>query len=137
MQNKSICFCLQLDKMSTISHTEFKDLNWLPVITKFEQCVISIMFKFINDNFPYYFNEVFEFVLEGNVSLRINFLKLKRHFPNTNTGQKALSFIGPLFWNQVPEALKHFFNQMTRLKTYITIIINIIYYCYYYDYYYY
>ena len=58
MQNKFIRFCLQLDK---ISHTEFKDLNWLPVITKFEQCVVSIVFKFINDNFPYYFNEVFEF----------------------------------------------------------------------------
>ena len=103
MQNKFIRFCLQLDK---ISHTEFKDLNWLPVITKFEQCVVSIVFKFINDNFPYYFNEVFEFALEGNVSLRINFLKLKRPFPNKNTGQKALSFIGPLFWNQVSETLK-------------------------------
>ena len=52
------------------------------------------------------FNEVFEFSLEGNVSLRINFLKLKRHFPNTNTGQKALSFIRPLIWNQVPEKFK-------------------------------
>ena len=38
MQNKCIRFCLQLDKMSTISHKhkEFEDLNWLPVITKFE-----------------------------------------------------------------------------------------------------
>ena len=103
MQNKFIRFCLQLDK---ISHTELKDLNWLPGITKFEQCVVSIVFKLINDNFPYYFNEVFEFALEGNVSLRINFLKIKRPFPNTNTGQKGLSFIGPLFWNQVSETLK-------------------------------
>ena len=54
MQNKCICFCLQLDKMSTISHKEFKDLNWLPVINRFEQCVISIVFKFINGNCPYY-----------------------------------------------------------------------------------
>ena len=28
--------------MSTISDEEFKDLNWLPVITRFEQCVILI-----------------------------------------------------------------------------------------------
>ena len=28
MQNKCIRFCLQLDKMSAISHKEFKDLNW-------------------------------------------------------------------------------------------------------------
>ena len=77
MQNKCIHFCLPLDKISTISHKEFKDLNWLPVITRFEQCVISIVFKFINGNCPYYLNEVFEFAPEGNISLRNNFLKLK------------------------------------------------------------
>ena len=62
-----------------------------------------------------------------NISLRNNFLKLKQPFRNTNTGQKAISFIGPSFWNQMPETLKktdklnnlkhnlkmHFFNQMT------------------------
>ena len=36
-QNKCVRFCLQLDKMFTISHKEFKDLNWLPAITRFEQ----------------------------------------------------------------------------------------------------
>ena len=106
MQNKCIRFCLQLDKMSTISHKEFKVLNWLPVINRFEQCVISIVFKFINGNCPYYLNEVFEFAPEGNISLRNNFLKLKRPFRNANTGQKAFSFIGPSFWNQISETLK-------------------------------
>ena len=57
MHNKYIRFCIQLDKMSAISHKEFKDLNWLPVITSFEKCVISIVFKFINGNCPYYLNE--------------------------------------------------------------------------------
>ena len=85
---------------------EFKDLNWLPVINRFEQCVIYIVFKFVDDNFPYYLNEVFEFAFEGNISLRNNFLKLKRLLRNTNTGQKALSFIGPSFWSQIPETLK-------------------------------
>ena len=127
MQNKCNHFCLQLDKMSTISHKEFNDLNWLPVINCFEQCVISIAFKFINGNWPHYLNEVFEFASEGNISLRNNFLKLKQPFRNTNTGQKALSFIDPSFWNQIPETLKkienlytfkhdlkkHLFNQMT------------------------
>ena len=84
------------------------------------------MFKFINSNCPYYLNEVFEFAPEYNVSLRNNFLKLKRLFRNRDTGQKALSFIGPLFWYQIPETLKktdnlntfkqnlkkHFFSEM-------------------------
>ena len=47
-----------LDKMSTISHKEFKDLNWLLVNNRFEHCVISIVFKFISGNCPYYLNEV-------------------------------------------------------------------------------
>ena len=38
--------------------------------------------------------KVFEFAPEGKISLRNKFLKLKRPFRNTNTGQKALSFIG-------------------------------------------
>ena len=80
MQNKCIRFCLQFDKMSTISHKEFKDLNWSPVSSRFEQCVISIVFKFINGNCLHYLNEVLEFVPEGNISLRNNFLKLKQPF---------------------------------------------------------
>ena len=104
-QNKCIHFC-QLDKISIVSHKEIKDLNWLPVINRFEQCVISIVFKFINSNCLYYLNEVFQFAPEGNISLRSNFLKLKQPFQNTNTIQKALSFIGPSFWNQIPETLK-------------------------------
>ena len=44
-----------------MSHKEFKDLNWLSIITRYEQCVTSIVLKFINGNCPYYLNEVFEF----------------------------------------------------------------------------
>ena len=85
------------------------------------------MFKFINVICLCYLNEVFEFVPEGNISLRNTFLTPKRPIQNTNISQKTLSFIGPLFWNQIPETLKktdnlntfkhnlkkHFFNQMT------------------------
>ena len=73
------------------------------------------MFKFINGNCPYYLNEIFEFVPEGNISLRNNFLKLKQPFRNTNTGQKALSFSKKTDnLNTFKHNLKkHFFNQMT------------------------
>ena len=85
------------------------------------------MFKFINGNCSSYLNEVFEFAPEANISLRNNFLKFKRPFRNTNNDQKALSFTGRSFWNQIPETLKktddlytfkhnlkkHFLNQMT------------------------
>ena len=42
-QNKCIRFCLQLDKMTHISHKEFETLNWLPVTERFNQCINSIV----------------------------------------------------------------------------------------------
>ena len=112
MQNKCIRFCLQLDKMSSISHKEFKDLNWLPVIIRFGQCVISIVFKFINDNCPHYLNGVFEFAPEGNVCLRNNFLKLKRPFPNTKHRSKSLIF----HWSFILETNPRDIKENQQLK---------------------
>ena len=56
---------------------EFKDLNWLRISARFEQCFILIVFKFINVNCQYYVDEVFKFVPESNVSLRNKLFKLK------------------------------------------------------------
>ena len=109
MQNKCIHFC-QLEKISTVSHKEIKDLNWLPVTNRFEQCVILIVFKFINSNCLYYLNEVFQFAPKGNISLRNNFLKLKKPFQNTNTIQKALSFIGQSNPRDIKACLCYFYE---------------------------
>ena len=49
-QNKCIRFCLQLDKMTHISHKEFETLNWLPVTERFNQCINSIVFKYISQS---------------------------------------------------------------------------------------
>ena len=89
------------------------------------------MLKFISGNCLYYLSKVCQFAPEGNISLRDDFFKLNRPFWNTNTSQKALFFIGPSFWNQIPETLKkenslntfkhnlerHFFNQMIWFLT--------------------
>ena len=44
-QNKCIRFCLQLDKMTHISHKEFETLNWLPMIEGSTLCINLIAFK--------------------------------------------------------------------------------------------
>ena len=49
-QNRCICFCLELDKMTDISHKEFETLNWLPVTERFNQCINSIVFKYISQS---------------------------------------------------------------------------------------
>ena len=43
-------FCLQLDKITHISHKEFGTLNWLPETERFDQCNYSIVFKYVNNN---------------------------------------------------------------------------------------
>ena len=96
-QNKSMHFCLQLDKLKHISHEEFERLNWLPMTYRFTQCVISTVFKYFNGHCPNYLKEVFEVATESNFQLRNRFQKLKCPFRKTNKGQHAVSYIGPTF----------------------------------------
>ena len=77
--------------MTHTSHKEFETLNWLPVTETFNHCINSIVFKYINDQFPNYLNEVFQTASENNIQARETFLKLKCPFRKTNAGQMALS----------------------------------------------
>ena len=52
---------------------------------------------------------------ESNFQLRNSFQKLKCPFRKTNNGQRALSYIGPTFWNKTPDTLKHS-NNLNTLK---------------------
>ena len=63
---KCMRFCLRLDKLKHISNEEFEHLNWLPVTYRFKQCVISIVFKYFNEQCPNYLNEVFDVATESN-----------------------------------------------------------------------
>ena len=116
-QNKCIRFCLQLDKMTYISHKEFETLNWLPVTERFNQCINSIVFKYVNDQCPNYLNEVFQTAPENNIQTRGSFLKLKCPFRKINAGQMALSYIGPTIWSKTPDTLKR-----TKILTRLSII---------------
>ena len=105
-QNKCIRFFLQLDKMTHVSHKEFKTLKWLPVTERFNQCINSIAFKYVNDQCPNYLNEVFKTARENNIQTRGSFLKLKCPFRRINAGQMALSYIGSTIWSKTPDTLK-------------------------------
>ena len=102
-----------------------------------------------NDNqYPHYLNEDFLKAPESSSSLRNSYQKLQQPFRKTNTGQNALSFIGPALWNKVPEEMKRttklnaFKHNLKKHYLKEIIVINIIsmimllhgYYCYYYHY---
>ena len=72
-QNKCVRFCLNLDKMAHISHNEFEKLNWLPIIDRINQCILSTTFKFVSDMGPNYMNEVLQWAAESNRTLRNNY----------------------------------------------------------------
>ena len=59
---------------------------------------------------PNYLNEVFQWVAEGNRTLRNDYLKLKHPLSKTTAGQNSLSFLGPTKWNQLPEFTKTYNN---------------------------
>ena len=80
---------------------------------RFKQCVNTIVFKYFNEQCPNYLNEVFDVAVENNYQLRGSFQKLKCPFHKTNTGQPALSYIGPTFWNKTPDKLKRTKNLNT------------------------
>ena len=82
-QNKSIRFSLQLDKRSKIFVKEFLQLNWLSVHNRYLQIIVSDIFKFLNDQRPDYFDELFCPVGENGVITRSSNKNLKLTFRKT------------------------------------------------------
>ena len=78
--------------LTHISHKEFETLYCLPVAERFNKCINSIVFKYVNDQCPNCLNEVFKTAPENNIQTRGSFLKLKYPFRKTNSGQMALSY---------------------------------------------
>ena len=105
MQNKSIRFCLRLDKMHQISEEDFRLINWFPTSKRIDHCINNITFKFVNNTCPYYLKEIFEFAPHCRIDTRNKFAELKIPFHKTNKGQKAISFIGHSLWNSFPELI--------------------------------
>ena len=75
-------------------------------IKKDNQCINSITFKYSDNKCPHYLKEVFMKAPESCSSLRNSSEKLQQPFRKTNTGQNALSFIGPALWNKAQKKSK-------------------------------
>ena len=90
-QNKSIWFCLKLDKRHHIYSKEFESIKWLPVNKRVHQCINAITFKLVNNSCPHYLNEVYEYIPQCRIESRSNLANLKAPFRKTNMGQNGLS----------------------------------------------
>ena len=85
---------------------KFRSLNWLSIKDCFNQSITSIVFKYFTNQCPSYLNKVFELACPNNSRTRNSYLKLICTFRKGNTGQNAVSFIGPTRCNKTPEVLR-------------------------------
>ena len=58
--------------------------------------------KVVNNGYPFYLNEIFEFALHCKTDTKNSFARLKHLFRKTNTKQRSLLYIGPSLWNNLP-----------------------------------
>ena len=86
---------MQLDKMAHIAKNQFKTLDWLPVKDRFSQSINLAVLRYFTNQCLSYFNEGFESDCLNELRTRNSYLKFMSPFFKTNTGQNALSFIGP------------------------------------------
>ena len=71
------------------------------------------IYNFVNNTWPYYLNEIFEFAPHCTIGTRTNFSKLKNTFRKTKMGQKTISYIGPSIRNSLPDSIKKVKNLNT------------------------
>ena len=105
-QNTCIRFCLKLQSREHVSNENYHKLNWLPINQMFQQCVTPTVFKFVQNKCPAYMNEAFRPAENMRINTRNSFLRLNHPFRETSTGQKGLSYTGPVIWNRIPEIIK-------------------------------
>ena len=104
-QNKCIRFCLKLKNRDHVGVKEFREINWLPTKERFEQCVCTNIFKFFNNMSPAYTSGLYQPFNHGHNTRRSN-CRLQLPHRNISYGHKALSFLGPNVWNNLPDKIK-------------------------------
>ena len=104
-QNKCIRFCLNMGNRTHIGIEEFKKINWLPTRERFEQCVCVGAYKFFNNLSPSYMSDIFN-PINSIRTTRSSIFGLHQPARSKNLGQKALSYLGPKFWNPLLSQIK-------------------------------
>ena len=95
LQNKYICFCLNLDSKAHIGLTRFEKINGLPKNDRFEQCISSMTFTYFNYLSPFYMNDVFKLAGQNTPATGTSLFKSSQRLRKTNHGQKSLLYVAP------------------------------------------
>ena len=104
-QNKCIRFCLGMENRDHVGAAEFKKINWLPTRERFEQSLLTSIYKFFNDLAPAYYSEIY-CPMKQTQATRFSFQKLVLQCQNTNRGLRTINYLGPRLWNALPQTIK-------------------------------
>ena len=104
-QNKCIRFCLGMGNREHVGAVEFKKINWLPTKERYEQSILTSIYKFFNNSAPAYYEEIYCPMKQSQVT-RFSFQKLTLSCQKSNRGLRTLSYLGPRLWNNLPQSLK-------------------------------
>ena len=58
-QNKCVRFCLNLNNRHRIDEIKFKQINWLPIDKRVEQCIGTLVYKYFQKKVPSYIEDIF------------------------------------------------------------------------------
>ena len=95
--------------MKHISHWDkkcIKEINWLPVKDRFEQNVLTHIFKQQNKLAPKYMDEIFTSADLCKIKTRSSSYKLVLPHCNRVSGHRTISTLGPKLWNKLPFDIK-------------------------------
>ena len=104
-QNKCIRFCLGMGNRDHFGAAEFKKINWLPTRERFEQTLLTHIYKFFNNLAPVYYGEIY-CPMNQKQKTRSSFQKLILPSQNSKRGLRKLNYLGPRLWNSLPQRLK-------------------------------
>ena len=103
-ENKCIRFCQKLGVRTIIKINVFEKINCLS--THANQCTLSSIYKFHDNNAPGYMNEIFSHAQCYGIPTRCFYQKVELLHHKTTQGLRALLYIGPSLWNNLDKSLE-------------------------------
>ena len=106
LQNICARIVVRPPKMAQISPI-LRDLHWLPVQRRIEHKVLCSVYNCISGAAPSYLRELLEdYNPSRNLRSATKKLMCVPHRRLNNYGCRSFSFVGPSYWNNIPEPLR-------------------------------
>ena len=113
----------QPDKRHHISTKEFQTINWLAAYAKVNQCINTITFKFVNNAFPYYLNDVYDYAAPCRMTFMITPLTHSLTHSPTHPPTHPLTY--SLTYSLTPYDLASFFDILWLYY----VLVNLFFFC--------